>query len=293
MGKYAINEEFLQDIETLEMIIKNNIAGLFGGMHQSKSFGSSCEFADYRDYLPGDDISKIDWNQYARSERLYLKQYLDERRLHTRIYIDASRSMDFNTKKATKALQIAAAFAYLSVVSMDKVSIYCVHDNMITDVAVNMVGKEQFYANISKINDIEFTGEFKFSEAIRPTTVGYGDGLSIVISDFLTDEDYKNGIDYLVSKKRDVLCVQMLSSEELNPSVRGKVHFYDSENLDDEYRKNINKDVMKAYRKALSFIQEDLENFCSSRGARYLMVPDNSKMNDVFISMLPMKGVLK
>ena len=70
MGKYAINEEFLQDIETLEMIIKNNVAGLFGGMHQSKIFGSSCEFADYRNYLPGDDISKIDWNQYARSENL-------------------------------------------------------------------------------------------------------------------------------------------------------------------------------------------------------------------------------
>lgn len=60
MEKFAINEAFLQQIETLQIILKNNVAGLFGGNHQSKTFGSSCEFADYRDYLPGDDITKID-----------------------------------------------------------------------------------------------------------------------------------------------------------------------------------------------------------------------------------------
>ena len=185
MGKYAINEEFLQDIETLEMIIKNNVAGLFGGMHQSKSFGSSCEFADYRNYLPGDDISKIDWNQYARSENLYLKQYLDERRLNTKIYIDASRSMELNTKKADKALQIAAAFAYISLACMDKVSIYYIQNDIVYEVVVNMVGKDQFYTSINKINDIVFDGSFRFSEAIRNANVGYGDGLSVIISDFL------------------------------------------------------------------------------------------------------------
>ena len=70
MEKFAINEAFLQQIETLQIILKNNVAGLFGGNHQSKTFGSSCEFADYRDYLPGDDITKIDWHAYARFEKL-------------------------------------------------------------------------------------------------------------------------------------------------------------------------------------------------------------------------------
>ena len=53
MAKWAINEEFLQQVEALQMLIKNNVAGLFGGNHQSKTFGSSCEFSDYRDYIPG------------------------------------------------------------------------------------------------------------------------------------------------------------------------------------------------------------------------------------------------
>ena len=73
MAKFAINEAFLQQLETLQTILKNNIAGLFGGNHKSKTFGSSCEFTDYRDYLAGDDLTKIDWNAYARFDKLYLK----------------------------------------------------------------------------------------------------------------------------------------------------------------------------------------------------------------------------
>ncbi len=293
MDKYAIDEGFLQDIETLEMIIRNNTAGLFGGMHQSKVFGSSCEFADHREYIPGDDISKIDWNQYGKTEKLYLKQYLDERRLHTRIYIDASTSMDYDCKKANKAIQIAAAFAYISLCSMDKVSIYYVQDNIVHEACVNLVGRDQFYSSITKLNDITFSGSFSFSEAIKNENVGYGDGLSIIISDFLTDNNFNDGIDYLVNKKRDVLCIQLLSTNELNPQDRGKVHFYDSEDSNNYYRKNINKDVMNAYREALKYLTNSLESFCVSRGAKYVLASDEIKMLDLFLSLLPSKEVLK
>ena len=105
MNGLIINEEFLQQLETLQTLVKNNVAGLFGGNHQTKNFGSSCEFADYRDYIPGDDITKIDWNAFARFEKLYLKLFLDERQRHTRIYIDASRSMAYGKgKKEEQAL---------------------------------------------------------------------------------------------------------------------------------------------------------------------------------------------
>jgi len=104
MGKLVINEAFLQRVELLQIVLKNNIAGLFGGNHKSRTFGSSCEFVDYRNYVPGDDITKIDWNAYARFETLYLKLYLDERQLHTKIYIDVSQSMAFGDGKRAKRL---------------------------------------------------------------------------------------------------------------------------------------------------------------------------------------------
>ena len=83
--KQAIDEQFLQQIEQFTLAVKDNVAGLFGGNHKSKKYGSSCEFADYRDYIEGDDVTKIDWNLYGKFEKRYLKLYLDERQRHTRI----------------------------------------------------------------------------------------------------------------------------------------------------------------------------------------------------------------
>ena len=76
---YSIDEKFLQKIETLDLMLKNSNFGSYGGNHKSKLFGSSSEFADYRDYLAGDEMTKIDWNAYQRFNKLYLKLYLDER----------------------------------------------------------------------------------------------------------------------------------------------------------------------------------------------------------------------
>jgi hypothetical protein len=294
MSKMPISEEFLQQVELLQMLIKNNVAGLFGGNHKSKSFGSSCEFADYREYIPGDDMKKIDWNAYARFEKLHLKLYLDERQLHTRIYIDASRSIAYGKgKKDEQALKIAATLAYLSINEMDKVSIYVIRENGLEEVVSSMLGKEAYIANIGKLNDIVFDGDSYISAALLPSNVGYGDGMSIIISDFLTDNNFEDGIDLLASKKRDVLCVQVLSKEELNPKVRGKMHLFDSENLNRSYRKNINREIIAAYRKALDYATDRVQNFCASRGAEYMLVSSEQSMYEIFFEKLLEMGVLK
>lgn len=294
MKKLAINEAFLQRIETLQTVLKNNIAGQFGGNHKSRTYGSSCEFVDYRNYVPGDDITKIDWNAYARFETLYLKLYLDERRLHTKIYIDVSQSMAFDDgKKGEMALQIAATLAYLSITELDKVSIFTIKESEVTEVISSISGRERYFAEITKLNDIEFGGNCFITDGILPTQVGYGDGLSVVISDFLTDSDYENAIDYLADKKRDVLCVQVLTGEELNPKVRGKNVFFDSEEADKSYRKNINKDIIRAYKEAVQYVQDRLRNYCNARGAEYVLVKDDKPIDQIFFEQLTELGVMK
>ena len=230
MAKFEITEELLSQIENLQMLLKNNVAGMFGGNHKSRTYGSSCEFADYRDYVDGDDTTKLDWNAYARFDKLFLKLFLDERQMHTRIYIDASRSMEYgDSKKAERALLYAATIAYLSVCEMDKVSVYVIKDKAVHEIIRGMVGKESFLSSIGKLEEIVFDGDSFISEAIVPENVGYGDGLSVIISDFLTDNDYEAAIDHLISKRRDVFCLQILAMDELNPQARGKGHFFDSE----------------------------------------------------------------
>lgn len=294
MEKLPINEEFLQQLELLQLLIKNNVAGSFGGNHKSRNFGSSCEFADYRDYIPGDDLKKVDWNAYARFEKLYLKLFLDERQMHTRIYIDASRSMAYgNSKKDVQAIKIAAAIAYLSVCDMDKVTIYAVHENSTEEIISAMLGKDSYISNIGKLNGIVFEGDSYLSNAILPTKVGYGDGLSVIISDFLTDNNYEHAIDYLADKRRDIMCVQVLSKEELKPKTRGKVHFFDSENTSRFYRKNINREIMQAYKMALEYATGRISDYCQARGADYTLVSAEEPIADLFFNKLTAAGVIK
>lgn len=294
MNDSVINEALLEEIELLELLVKNNTAGMFGGNHQSKTFGSSCEFADYRDYLPGDDITKIDWNAYARFETLYYKLFSDERQMHTRIYLDASRSMAYGEGgKAEAALRFAAAFAYLSVKENDRVSLYAVRNREVEEIAVNLVGRDAFLSNISKLNAVAFEGDSYLSEAILPTRVGYGDGTSILISDFLTENNYEDAIDYLVEKKRDVLCVQILSKEELNPKLRGKVHLFDSENADKVYRKHVDREIVRAYKMALEFATARIRDYCKCRGAEYFLASAEDSVSKTFLEKFVDVGVVK
>ncbi len=295
MKKIVIDEAFLGELELLESVLKNNIAGSFGGNRRSRTFGSSSEFADYRDYVPGDDITKIDWNAYMRFEKLYQKLYYDERRMHTRIYIDASRSMDHSEEdeKATEAVKIAAAFAYLSVAEMDKVSIYAIHGGELTEVISDVSGKDSYLNCVDKLNSIEFFGDARISDAIVSSKVGRGDGISVIVSDFLTDENYEAAIDFLCEQKRDVICLQVLSREELNPQMRGKMHLFDSENASRYFRKKIDKDVVLAYKEALKYSTDRIRLYCESRGANYLLVPSYTPMADLFFGRFADMEVIK
>lgn len=294
MKKVVIDEFLLSQLEQLGTILKNNVAGMFGGNRRSKNLGSSCEFADYRDYMPGDDVTKIDWNAYARFDKLYQKLYFDERQMHTRIYIDTSRSMIHGSDdKAVAAIRLAAAFAYLSVSEMDKVSIYAIRGGSLEEIVSGMVGKDSYIACINKLNELEFDSDSRISEAIVSSTVGRGDGYSILISDFLTDDNYEAAIDRFADQKRDILCVQILSREEINPQIRGKMHLFDSEDQSKFFRKKIDQDVVRAYKDALQYVTDRIRLYCESRGGQYILAPAHAELTEIFLDKFVNMGVVK
>ena len=294
MKKVVIDESFLSQLEQLGTLLKNNVAGMFGGNRRSKNFGSSCEFADYRDYMPGDDVTKIDWNAYGRFDKLYQKLYFDERQMHTKIYIDVSRSMAHGgDDKAVASVKLAAAFAYLSVSEMDKVSIYAMRGSSLEDVVVGMVGKDSYLNCINRLNELEFDSDSKISEAILPSAVGRGDGYSIIISDFLTDENFEAAIDRLAEQKRDILCVQILAREELNPQMRGRMHLFDSEDQSRFFRKKIDQDVIRAYKEALQYVTDRIRLYTESRGGQYLLAPAYMDLPELFFDKFMDMGVVK
>ena len=294
MARFAIDEGVLSHLETLDLLIKNNLAGAYGGNRKSRSFGSSAEFADYRDYAAGDDITKIDWKAFARFDKLYQRLYFDERQMHTKIYIDVSRSMGHGDgKKARQALASALCFAYLSVSAMDKVSIYAIREGGLAELITRAVGKDALLEKLSEVGEIEFEGESRISEALLSSELGRGDGLSVIISDFLTDSDFEMALDALAERKRDVLCLQILSREEINPLLRGKMHLFDAENLSKTYRKNIDREIAEAYKKALSYVKERISSGCQARGQDYLFLSAEDSVLEAFFGKLNDIGVLK
>ena len=117
--------------------------------------------------------------------------------------------------------------------------------------------------------------------------------MSLILSDFLTENDYETAIEHLVQKRRHVFCMQILSQEELNPQIRGKVHFFDSEDMGKTYRKHIDREIAQAYKKALEYATGRIRNYCAARGAEYLLVSAEASVGEIFFDKMMDMGVLK
>ena len=296
-GSY-LNDAFFSRLETLALELRANLGGFFGGKHLVRTYGQTVEFADYREYQLGDDIRRIDWNLYSRFEKFFLKLFTDERQMHTQIFIDCSASMGKdNPGKAAYAVGVAAALGYLSVHNMDKVSYKLIKGEKSEDPFGTIVGKRAFFSAISQLEDLNFEGESDLRNAIITTqNTGNNDGLTVIISDFFTDTDWKKAVDYLAYKKRQVLLIQVLTPDEVDPSYTGRVHLIDAEtdNVDDLRNMKIKIDgaSQRAYAEAMHELQEDLRTFCNSRGATYLSVCTDQPIEKVLFKELLKVGIM-
>ncbi len=294
-----IDGNFIALLESRDLCVRTPMSGFFGGNRRSDSYGSSVEFADYREYTRGDDIRRIDWNLYARFEKLFLKLFVDERQLHHRIYIDASASMDWGKpSKAHAALKLAAALGFLAVQAMDRVSFYALSGDKCRVISRNVFGREAFYAAADALNDVAFGGESMIGEAINSSEdIGRGDGLSVIISDFLTDNPWKSGVDRLVYNKRQVELVQVLSRDEVSPNLHGKVFMLDAEAVEEEdernYRHEITRSAMKAYDEAFLYHQNMIRDFARSREAGFITFCSDESIERVLFKNAVEGGLMK
>ncbi|MBR2421091.1 MAG: DUF58 domain-containing protein [Oscillospiraceae bacterium] len=293
-----LNDGFFSRLETLALELRPDLAGFFGGKHLVRTYGQTVEFADYREYQLGDDIRRIDWNLYSRFEKYFLKLFTDERQMHTQVFIDCSASMGKdNPEKSEYAIAIAAALGYLSVHNMDKVSFKLIKGEKSEDPFGTIVGKRAFFNAISTLEELEFEGETDLREAVVNTpNTGSNDGLTVIISDFFTDSEWRKAVDYLCYKKRQVLLIQLVTPEEVDPSYTGRVHLVDieSETLEDErnMKLKIDRASQVAYEQAMEEIRQELSSFCTSRGADYITICTDQPVEKVLFKELLKVGIM-
>src|SRR5947209_12751017 len=126
-----LDAQFLARLEQLELVSRKIFLGLMKGERRSKRKGQSVEFADYRNYVKGDDLRFLDWNLYARLDRLFIRLFMEEEDLHFYVLIDNSLSMDFGKpSKLHFAKQVAAALAFVGLVKLDRVGVEAVNDRL-------------------------------------------------------------------------------------------------------------------------------------------------------------------
>lgn len=297
--KYSIlNDKFFSRLETLAFNLKQNLAGYFGGKHLVSTYGQTVEFADFREYQLGDDIRRIDWNLFSRFEKYFIKLFTDERQMHVQIFIDCSASMGKdNPEKAAYAIASAAALGFLAVHNMDKVSFHLLHGNVSENPFGTIVGKTAFFRAIGQIEEAVFDGETDLEKAITscPDT-GTNNGLSVVISDLMTDYDWKKAVDYLCYKKRQVILVQPLTPSEIEPTFDGRVNLIDSESIDIADSKNvkmrITRSAQSAYNEALRDFFEDIRTFASKRGVDYVSISTDIPIEKVLFGELLKVGMI-
>ena len=258
MKNSYLNDGFFGRLETLALNMKADLRGFFGGKHLVRTYGQTVEFADYREYMLGDDIRRIDWNLYSRFEKFFLKLFTDERQMHVQIFLDCSASMGKDIpEKSNYAVAIAAALGFLSVHNMDKLSFNLIKGDRAENPFGTIVGKTSFFRAISELENLEFAGDSDLGKAITsyPKT-GSNDGLTVIISDFLTDSNWKKAVDYLTYKKRQVLLVQILTPDEIEPVYDGRLNLIDVEAEDLVDPKNmklrITRSLQIAYQEARS-----------------------------------------
>jgi len=293
-----IDDDFIARLETLSMHMPNPMQGFFGGTHRTNTYGQTVEFADFRDYNLGDDIRRIDWNLYSRFEKHFIRLYVDERQMHIQVFLDCSASMqNTNKQKGTKALQVMAMMGYLAVQSMDKTTLRLIKGDFADDPCGTLVGKNSFFNGISKIGDtITFEGDASIEDAIlNCQNLGSNDGLTIIISDFLTENNWKSAVDYLLYRKRQVMLVQILTPEEIDPMQRGRVQMIDSESIHINDGKNmrirLTKAHLKAYKRAINDFRADIKTFCDDRGVIFVEARSDEPIETFLEKLLELEMV--
>lgn len=294
-----LNDEFFSRLETSALHLRANLAGFFGGKHLTKTYGQTVEFADYREYMLGDDIRRIDWNLFSRFEKYFLKLFTDERQMHTQIFLDCSASMGkANPAKAAYAVGIAAALGFLSVHNMDKLSFRLMKGDRSEDPFGTIVGKNTFFRAVSGLENIDFVDETDLEKAITSCMdVGSNDGLTVIISDFFTESNWKKAIDYLRFKKRQVLLVQVLTPEEIEPAYNGRVNLLDAESVDLADTRNMKMKITRgmqiAYAEAMNDFILDIKSFCASREVDFMTVSSDQPIEKVVFSELLKIGIME
>jgi uncharacterized protein (DUF58 family) len=288
-----LSPQLLAQLERLELVSRKVFRGRMKGERKSKRKGQSVEFADFRQYVAGDDLRFIDWNLFARLERLYLKLFLEEEDLHFYALIDASTSMEFGEPtKLQYAKQLAAALGFIGLCRADRVKIESLGTSS-RQPGPTLRGRSSLWRMQEYLSGIEPGENVSLAEGVRNFCLrNSGKGILVLISDLMDKEGFDKALRFLVAQQMDVYVLHVLCPEELNPEVKGDLRLIDCEDAD-VAEVTISRPLLDKYKRTLATFVDGAREFCTRRGMSYLMVSTETPVETLVANYLRKRGLVR
>jgi uncharacterized protein (DUF58 family) len=288
-----LDPDFLARLEQLEIVSRKIHASRQKGERRSKRQGESPEFADYRNYVVGDDLRHIDWNIYARLDRLFLKLFLEEEELNVSVLLDVSGSMGVgDPSKSLYSKRVAAALAYIGLCNFDRVNLYAYADRLVGRV-VGLRSRRVLPQVISFLESLPAEGKSHLTAAARQFALRHTQkGVVLVISDLLDKGGFDDGLRYLIGRRLDIYVLQVLSPEEMEPDLAGDLKLVDCED-DDVAEVTISRPLLEKYKANLQAYCRSIRDYCHQRGIVYLLAPTNHPFETLVMTYLRGRGLVR
>ena len=288
----VFDEAFLRQLERLLILMRSPVRGGLKGGRRSVKRGQSVEFADYRDYALGDDLRQLDWNVYARLERLFVKLFIEEEDVTVTLLVDASASMATGRpEKLLFAKRAAAARGYIALASEDRVSLSVIAGRQ-SRRRTSLRGSGRVFRLLSDLSSVEAaTGPTDLLAAARHAAAQlHGRGVVVLLSDLL-DPAADRVIRELAATGSELVIIHVLSPDELDPALEGDLRLVDTETGD---RVDVTADLgtLDAYKARLAAWQQDVADLAARRRASNVDLSSDTNLAELMFAELRRRRVV-
>ncbi len=288
-----LSPQMLAQLERLELISRKIFRGRLKGERRSRRKGQSVEFADFRNYVQGDDLRFVDWNLYARLDKLFLKLFLEEEDLHFYTLIDTSASMSFgDPSKLQYAKQLAAALGFIGLCRADRVKIETLGTTHAKP-GPTLRGRANLWRMLEYLDGIDEVNNVPLAEGVKQFCLrNSGQGILVLITDLMDKAGYESALRFLLARQMDVYVIQVLSQEELQPDVKGDLKLVDCEDQD-VAEITVSRPLLDRYQKTLAAFIDGARDYCTRRGMNYLMTSTETPVETLVLNYLRQRGLVR
>jgi uncharacterized protein (DUF58 family) len=287
------DEEFQRKLEMLAVVSRRVFAGRMRADRRTKKKGSGVEFADHRDYAPGDDFRYVDWSIYQRFGRLLVRLYEEEEDLSIYFIVDCSTSMGFSGgRKFDQARRLCAALAYVGLANLDRVTIVGVSDQLVARMPTTR-GKGRIFKVFDFLRSLEPTGTTDLRDSLKTFVAQHKRrGLAVLISDLYDPAGFEGGINMLRFNKFEPYVLHIVDPGELAVDLKGDVRVYDCE-TGEEREITVTDKLLERMRGAWLDYRQNIERFCTGRQVPYFPADVTTPFDDLVLQVFRRGGFLR